>query len=659
MRKSIVTLVALFLAVLFLLPLAPMSAAVNTADIQVVLDGTPLAFDVQPRMERNRVLVPVRAIAEALGGEVSWDAPTHRVTIQTEEDIVILTIGRERFTVNGETRQMDVAPRIVGNRTLVPVRFVAEALDRCVDWIRASRTVTINTPGETRKLPFYDMTHPLQNAEGISVHNFVFDDGIILNWNDRPIPVPMAGIIAAPNTAGPHPVIFLFHGVTRVDSIRDPIYAGFDYLVQQLAAEGFVALSINFNINYHWEEAGGEPIWGDWAHQIFELHIDLLRQANAGEHEGHGLNLAGMVNLDEIHLIGHSRGGEVVDTLYRLDRKADISRIHSLIRIAPVIIPYQVEDNAHLNAGPHPSVPVGIILSEFDGDLLNNEGQSVFDEVLAEGTVTSLLSLVYLRGANHNFFNRAFEFDDATQEVNRITRAQQEDFMMRYAAAFLAIARGNRTPWGAFSAAYAQPETMFGYRVIASTYIPAPRPVIASPSADTAAAVNTGGGASAALYVQAWDSEGYFAHAGLDGDARLPLYDIQWTTGGATAAFPVLVNNFSAHRALSLYIAVDSSNALNPQGQDQALTITLQNTAGESRSVLIPQGTPALSWHPGYLEYHEWTEAYFWVGLMPLGELRIPLALFGGMDLSNIAELTISFDQTDLGAVMLSAIYLT
>ena len=665
MKKALSTL-SLFLVASLLLTSSslPAMAAQRGETVQITLDGEALQFDVPPQLINGRTMAPIRAIFEALGAEVEWDQATRTVTTTAVNgDVIIMTIGSTILYVNDAPIQMDVAPLETGGRTLAPVRFVAYAIGVGVEWDHATWTVLLTTDG-ARALSKYNMLFALADASGIEVHDFQFDDADIIDLIGRPLPVPMAGIIAAPSTPGPHPLVVVMHGNALgqpevQENIRARVYSGFDYLVQQLAAEGYVAISFNVNIEYSIDY--GESMWGDFAYQIFELHLERLEEANAGEDVGHGLDLIGMIDFDEIHIIGHSRGGENADVFVRRDQAAGLERIHSIIRVGPTIAYYSEE---HGDA-PHPDIPVGIILPEFDGDVRFLDGQLVFDEVMAEARNSSILSLVYLRGANHNWFNRFIAGDDAARfsdfAINRITRAQQEDFLMRYAASFLAMTSQNRAPWGAFNVTEPQPVTMFGHNVIASTYVSGLRSVLATPVAGVPAAAATGA-ATATFYLQTWewDSEGFFNHPGVlfRPDSRLPLYDLQWTGTDGAVTFSLLESDFAGHTALSLYVAMDSSNEKNPTGENQAFTVTLTDTSGAERSVIIPRGTSALTWHPGMAEYNEWDNTYYWAGHMPLGELRIPLTYFAGINLGTIAELTISFDQTPSGAIMLSEIFL-
>lgn len=113
--------------------------------ITVTVDGEAVVFDAQPEMVNERTMVPMRAIFEKLGAEVSWDQPTQTVTAVTADKTVIATVGEMSMFVNGEEKVMDVAPYIKEERTYVPARFVSEALDCKVDWDQENYTVIINS----------------------------------------------------------------------------------------------------------------------------------------------------------------------------------------------------------------------------------------------------------------------------------------------------------------------------------------------------------------------------------------------------------------------------------------------------------------------------------------------------------------------------------
>ena len=109
----------------------------------VLLDGEPLSFGVPPTVDRQRVLVPFRALFEALGYDVDWDGPTHSVTAAGGGHAVSLVIGRAEITVDGVTRPLDVAPVTVENRTLVPLRAVSEASGCDVLWDQDGQAVLV------------------------------------------------------------------------------------------------------------------------------------------------------------------------------------------------------------------------------------------------------------------------------------------------------------------------------------------------------------------------------------------------------------------------------------------------------------------------------------------------------------------------------------
>ncbi|KKM12453.1 hypothetical protein SY88_03350 [Clostridiales bacterium PH28_bin88] len=116
--------------------------------ISITLDGEELDFDVAPVLESGRVLVPVRVIFEAFGATVDWDTATNTITARRDNDTIKLTIGNKTAHKNGEAVELDVPAKIIRGRTLVPVRFVSEALGAKVLWDSKNQVVSIHQRNE-------------------------------------------------------------------------------------------------------------------------------------------------------------------------------------------------------------------------------------------------------------------------------------------------------------------------------------------------------------------------------------------------------------------------------------------------------------------------------------------------------------------------------
>lgn len=146
----------LCLLLAMLLSLSAVTTVMASGNIKVILDGKEIKFDVPPQIIKNRTMVPLRAIFEALGASVDWDEHT-RTVVSVKGDIrVSLTVKYTRIDINGENINLDCAPLIVDGRTLVPVRAVSEAFKTKVDWIESERTVLITTKD-------YESTKPKEN----------------------------------------------------------------------------------------------------------------------------------------------------------------------------------------------------------------------------------------------------------------------------------------------------------------------------------------------------------------------------------------------------------------------------------------------------------------------------------------------------------------
>ncbi len=219
-------------------------------------------------------------------------------------------------------------------------------------------------------------------------------------------PIEMVGHVvepAADAATGPRPLVLFLHGrhsfcydptgsgadewswPCQAPALEIPSHLGYDYIQQVLASQGFATVSVRVNgINaqdYRLEDGGA-----DARAQIVQQHLD------------HWVDLAGdhQLDLEQVVLVGHSRGGEGVD-------RASIQ--------IPTTAPYTIAGQVLLaptdfGTQTAPYVPTVTVLPACDGDVFDLQGQRFTDssrDLL--GDDTSLKSSVMVTGANHNFFN--------------------------------------------------------------------------------------------------------------------------------------------------------------------------------------------------------------------------------------------------------------
>ena len=104
-------------------------------------------MDIAPTIVNGRTLVPFRTIFEELGFNINWNGATKSITATRQGTTINLQIDNIKASVNGKTVELDVPPTIKEDRTLVPLRFVAESSGAFVDWNGEKKTIAINREG--------------------------------------------------------------------------------------------------------------------------------------------------------------------------------------------------------------------------------------------------------------------------------------------------------------------------------------------------------------------------------------------------------------------------------------------------------------------------------------------------------------------------------
>ncbi len=151
------------------------------------------ALDCEPVIVNDRTLVPIRAVIEAMGGNVLWEQETKTATLNYGDDEIKLTIGDTTAYLNDEPNVLDTAPAIINDRTMLPIRFIAESFSFEVTWNNETREITIeklteeNNMNNQIKIKVGDkiLTATLaENSSAEALKELLSENDITINMSD-------------------------------------------------------------------------------------------------------------------------------------------------------------------------------------------------------------------------------------------------------------------------------------------------------------------------------------------------------------------------------------------------------------------------------------------------------------------------------------------
>ncbi|RJX22202.1 MAG: copper amine oxidase N-terminal domain-containing protein [Desulforudis sp.] len=152
MRKTIIIVMALLLMMVLAVPAW---ASYNYNVSVYVKDGLVAFPDQKPFVDTkaNRTYVPLRFVSESLGAEVDWDGAKQTAIVKKDGKVITMKIGSNKPTVDGKTKTLDAPALLLNGRTMVPLRFVSEALGTKVDWVPPGSVYIDSTVPDTPPSP--------------------------------------------------------------------------------------------------------------------------------------------------------------------------------------------------------------------------------------------------------------------------------------------------------------------------------------------------------------------------------------------------------------------------------------------------------------------------------------------------------------------------
>lgn len=106
-------------------------------------NGQESRMDVCPIVENDRTLVPLRFVAEAMGGDVGWNQETRQASVFYQGRRMVFSLDELYFDIDGQRQAIDVPARLVNSRTLVPLRLIGETMGLEIGYEHSSRSVTL------------------------------------------------------------------------------------------------------------------------------------------------------------------------------------------------------------------------------------------------------------------------------------------------------------------------------------------------------------------------------------------------------------------------------------------------------------------------------------------------------------------------------------
>jgi pimeloyl-ACP methyl ester carboxylesterase len=380
--------------------------------------------------------------------------------------------------------------------------------------------------------------------------------------------------------------------------------------------------------------------------------------------------LTGRADVNRLALFGHSRGGEAA---VALARNPGAWPVAGVLLIASAV--------ASVDPWTGVNVPLTTILSACDGDVTDQDGQFFFEGARLAPEENTWATSVWLENANHNAFNTILPGDpfgtrDRPDCETLLESEAQRAWLVNYAGDFLETLFGRDL--AAVAPAVARlgmdvtasaPKVLYGLPARVATLAPAAdrRPVLIPAAAEELTTHLLGGHVSAAGVTTHFCPKGFYSAQTLPGSEPCrrnyvtvpgqPSHAVvSWNKPGAALRFavPAGAANLSGYTTLSLRAAVDPASPLNAVGSPQAFSVQLTDRADNRVTVQTRPGELALGFPPGTMQVDTSMPAGFFTGRVPLTTIRLALSDFAGVDLSQIDEIALVFDQTSSGALFLA-----
>ncbi|GAA4725384.1 hypothetical protein GCM10023325_23960 [Sphingomonas lutea] len=430
-----------------------------------------------------------------------------------------------------------------------------------------------------------------------------------------------------------YPLIVVIHG-------NGHNYTSYDFLLQHLARNGFIAASIHIN--------SGMSGLGR-ANMLFE-HLGILKPAFGSKLQ------------NNIGLLGHSRGGEAVIKAARLNQQQGLGHgLNALMALAPT------DQYGHETLVAPWATPHFVLYGSRDGDIKGDiytpgytTAQTGF--ALYDRSADASKQMLFVHRASHNGFINYNE-DFSGEASTCISVADQQKVMLAYTNAFFRKELSADPRWeGMFSGDWVPPSVSVNGTLVQTQFRRAAASVIDDFQANATWTTSSSGGAVTSTGLPVTPAEGKLRdHPAASGIDPLSPHDssgmrIRWDNIGDRIdwAIPAGQGNVSAADVLSIRLGQVAGSAINPANAAQNLRIALRDGAGNERAVRV--GAFSTLPYPDVRPVSTRTKSALLTVRIPLSAWTIVCAGQPKVDLTNVVSVSLVLSETPAGEVCVDEI---
>ena len=158
----------------------------NKPAITLHINDKKIEMPIMPPVQIDgRTLVPTREVFEPMGASVEWKAAEKKVFVNHGATLMILEVDSQNVWIDGETTQLDVPPKIINGKLMLPLRFIGETLGYEVEWQQETSNINIKQNKPT-PVPDANVNAEIElvSVVDVKVNNMdgIIGNGCVLDW---------------------------------------------------------------------------------------------------------------------------------------------------------------------------------------------------------------------------------------------------------------------------------------------------------------------------------------------------------------------------------------------------------------------------------------------------------------------------------------------